>query len=256
MIDINTANNTNLQQAVTGGLFKFLGEDLDHSKIRLLFTGAAPYYPKDGQGLHNMFPNLIHVPCLCHGLNRVAEQKEFPLVNQLVSEVENVFLRSPRRKKDLAATGLAPPCREPGWRLPFTTAPTSTAIDIIKAKELLNMEELPAQLATIKANFSGLVAAIIALEERLPLRESQGIIEKPFASKLNQVLQKNPGFGIMENIVGILNGSSTELHGLAPNDPYLIRAFSKLKKTLADQRTSLMDDHVRDILIRQWNHSL
>ncbi|QQP58015.1 Uncharacterized protein FKW44_003195 [Caligus rogercresseyi] len=49
----------------------------------------------------------------------------------------------------------------------------------------------------------------------------------------------------MENIIGILNGSSTELHGLAPNDPYLFkcapittvdceRAFSKLKKTLAD----------------------
>ncbi|QQP39429.1 Putative LOC100902024, partial [Caligus rogercresseyi] len=71
MIDINTADNTNLQQAVTGGLFKFLGEDLDYSKIRLLLTDAAPYSLKAGRGLHNMFTNLIHVTCLCYGLNRV-----------------------------------------------------------------------------------------------------------------------------------------------------------------------------------------
>ncbi|QQP50981.1 Hypothetical protein FKW44_012171 [Caligus rogercresseyi] len=31
------------------------------------------------------------------------------------------------------------------------------SIDIIKAKELLNMEELPAQLAAITTNFTGLV---------------------------------------------------------------------------------------------------
>ncbi|QQP34604.1 Hypothetical protein FKW44_022546, partial [Caligus rogercresseyi] len=66
------------------------------------------------------------------------------------------------------------------------------SIDIIKAKELINIEELSAQLAAIKANFTAVVAAIAALEERLPLCESLGIVEKvrgelkTFASKLYQ----------------------------------------------------------------------
>ncbi|QQP49704.1 Hypothetical protein FKW44_010461 [Caligus rogercresseyi] len=85
------------------------------------------------------------------------------------------------------------------------------------------MEELPAQLDAIKANFKAVVAAIAALEERRSLCESLGIVEKPFASKLYEVLKKNPGFGIMENIVGVINGSSTGLHRLAPNDIYLFK---------------------------------
>ncbi|QQP40376.1 Hypothetical protein FKW44_014394 [Caligus rogercresseyi] len=40
------------------------------------------------------------------------------------------------------------------------------------------MEELPAQLATIKANFTAVVAAIAGLEERLPLCYSLGNVEK------------------------------------------------------------------------------
>ncbi|QQP55535.1 Hypothetical protein FKW44_008755, partial [Caligus rogercresseyi] len=47
------------------------------------------------------------------------------------------------------------------------------SMDIIKAKEFLNIEELPAELAAIMANFSELAAA-----ERLPLRESLRIVEK------------------------------------------------------------------------------
>ncbi|QQP36068.1 Putative LOC100897181, partial [Caligus rogercresseyi] len=54
------------------------------------------------------------------------------------------------------------------------------------AKELLNMEELPAQLATIKANFQDWWLPLPHLEQSFPCMD-------PFASKLNQVLKKNPG---------------------------------------------------------------
>ncbi|QQP36264.1 Uncharacterized protein FKW44_021310 [Caligus rogercresseyi] len=154
IIEISTANNTNLQQAVTGGLFKFLGEDLDYSKICLLLTDAAPYCLKDGQGLHNMFPNLIYVTCLGHGLHRVAEfvRKEFPLVNQLVSEFKNVL--DTWLEAAFYYSTYFNGVKE------FMGHLSDDSIDIVKAKVLLNMEELPAQLATIKANFSGLVAAL------------------------------------------------------------------------------------------------
>src|SRR3978361_1849792 len=54
---------------------------------------------KGGLNLKIFYPNLIHVTCLAHGLNRVAEQirNQYPLVNDLISNVEKIFLKDPIR---------------------------------------------------------------------------------------------------------------------------------------------------------------
>jgi len=46
-----------------------------------------------------LYPNLIHVTCLAHGLNRVAEKVRdmFPNVNKLVNNIKKVFLKAPSR---------------------------------------------------------------------------------------------------------------------------------------------------------------
>lgn len=110
LLDVESANNENIQQAITGALFKVLGNDLDYSKIRLLLTDGAAYCLKAGRGLKQMFPNLLHLTCLAHGLNRVAEtvRYENPLVDQLIAEVKKIFVKAPGRKKALAAAGQVP----------------------------------------------------------------------------------------------------------------------------------------------------
>lgn len=50
-------------------------------------------------GIVVMYPKLIHVTCLAHGLNRVAEgiRTEFPLVNSWIASIKRIFVKSPSR---------------------------------------------------------------------------------------------------------------------------------------------------------------
>ncbi len=52
------------------------------------------------------------------------------------------------------------------------------SVAIMKAKKLLNDPDLPGQLAIIKGHFECLVASIAASEERPPLTDILGILEK------------------------------------------------------------------------------
>ena len=98
LLDIKAANNKNLQQAVTSSLFKVLGSNMDYDLVLLFLTDGASYCLKAGAGLKNLFPKMIHLTCLCHGLNRVAKmvRREFPLVDQLISEVKKFFVKAPQ----------------------------------------------------------------------------------------------------------------------------------------------------------------
>jgi len=142
-------------------------------------------------------------------------------------------------------------------------------VAIARAKKIFENNLLPLQLAAIKANFTGLVAAITALEGRLPLKESIAIVEKvqveltlePFAAKLSSILKKNPDFAKLRNMAHIINGDSTaELGAANINEPFLFtrapitsvdceRTISKLKTVLTDNRTRLMEKHIRDVLL-------
>lgn len=69
---------------------------------------------RTGQNLKVFYKNLPHNTCLAHGVNRVAEEirQQFPLVNNLISNVKKVFLKAPLRvqvyKEQLPNTPLPP----------------------------------------------------------------------------------------------------------------------------------------------------
>ena len=96
---------------------------------------------------------------------------------------------------------------------------------IITAKKLFKNKELPAQLAVIKANFMALVCSITSLEERIPLVGSMAIVDQlkrtlliePFATKLDSVLKKNPGYTTLKKITNVLNGSTEDFEGQEPD---------------------------------------
>uniref|UniRef100_A0A6P7FYT2 Uncharacterized protein LOC114334130 n=1 Tax=Diabrotica virgifera virgifera TaxID=50390 RepID=A0A6P7FYT2_DIAVI len=78
----------------------FLPEIVPTNKILLMVSNAASYMVKAGQQLLKvLYPNLVHVTCLAHGLNRVVEEirNSFPTVNSLISNVKKIFLKSPLR---------------------------------------------------------------------------------------------------------------------------------------------------------------
>lgn len=80
-------------------------------------TDAAAYMICAYKALQPLYPKMIHVTCLAHGLSRVAEQvrKEYPLVNSYIAAVKSVFVKAPGRirrfKHDLPNLPLPPePC--------------------------------------------------------------------------------------------------------------------------------------------------
>eukprot|EP00095_Tigriopus_kingsejongensis_P008118 snap_masked-scaffold184_size276635-processed-gene-1.15 protein:Tk08118 transcript:snap_masked-scaffold184_size276635-processed-gene-1.15-mRNA-1 annotation:"PREDICTED: uncharacterized protein LOC100902024" len=115
VVDIVSANNVTLQQAVVKALHKLFGDEIDYDKVKLLLTDAAAYCIKAARGLKELFPNLLHVTCIAHGLSRVAElaRVTYPKVNLLISETKKVFVKSGTRKREFAASCQIPLPPEP-----------------------------------------------------------------------------------------------------------------------------------------------
>ena len=62
-------------------------------KVILLVTDAAKYMLKAGDSLSVFYPNLIHVPCICHALHRTAEKirLNFKQVDELIANTKKVI---------------------------------------------------------------------------------------------------------------------------------------------------------------------
>lgn len=67
--------------------------NIDKNKVLLIVTGAAPYMMKAMRSLNVLYPKMIHVTCLAHGLHRVADfiRTRFSDVNDLISSVKKIF---------------------------------------------------------------------------------------------------------------------------------------------------------------------
>lgn len=115
LTDTHRANSQTLQQFVTSALFKFLGDDINYEEIRLFITDGAAYCLKAGVGLKTLFPNLIHMTCACHGLNRAAEKVRatYPKVNQLILEAKKSFAKAPQKREEFEAACQVPLPPEP-----------------------------------------------------------------------------------------------------------------------------------------------
>jgi hypothetical protein len=80
------------------------------------------YMVKTGDVLKLFYPNIIHVTCVAHMLNRVAEKVRelFPNVNKLNINVKKSFLKSPSRiqlyKEMLPSLPLPPESVITRWR--------------------------------------------------------------------------------------------------------------------------------------------
>lgn len=70
---------------------------MKYDKMLLIVTDAAPYMKAMVRGISVLFPKMLHITCLAHGLQRVAEviRSKFPVVNSLISSTKIVFLNSP-----------------------------------------------------------------------------------------------------------------------------------------------------------------
>ncbi|XP_036342440.1 uncharacterized protein LOC118751735, partial [Rhagoletis pomonella] len=68
-------------------------------KVLVFVTDAAPYMKKSASSLKLLYPNMIHITCVAHGVHRVCEslRSKYSDVDVLISNLKKVFLKSPFR---------------------------------------------------------------------------------------------------------------------------------------------------------------
>jgi len=218
-----------------------------YDNVLLFVTDAAPYMVKAADSLTVLFPNLIHLTCLAHGIHRVCEtiRAECTTVDKMISNVKKIFLKAPSltlKLREMFPNLPLPPkpvlTRWATWLTAVTYYVNNfnsiksviSELDdetdsIKKAKELFDNQNLKNDLAYIKSNFCFLSQVIIKLQNksltlngslqiiisaRDRLLECNGRVADKVKNKLSLILQKNKGFKTLQSINKILNGESDE----------------------------------------------
>ena len=261
---------------------------------------------KAGVGLKIMFPKMVHVTCLAHGIHRVCEdiQVLFEDVDLLISNVKKVFIKAPSRVRvfrSIAPTLPLPPepvlTRWGSWLtaalyhaedikrvLDNLNSKEAAAIRCIYcSKELLADPKLKSHLTFLASNFSRLPDCIRRLEcSAQPLSTTLAIIEgiktslarnegpeaQRIRTKLEKVLQWNPGFKTMKLVQMAIQGDGVSDEISRYTVPELAaftyapmvsvdveRSFSRYKDLLSDRRQCLTAENAKYHVIPLCNFS-
>lgn len=68
--------------------------EVKEDRVLLMVSDAARYMSKAAREiLMPLFPNMIHVTCLAHGLHRIAEEvrSNFEEIDGLISNIKKVY---------------------------------------------------------------------------------------------------------------------------------------------------------------------
>ncbi|XP_033245103.1 uncharacterized protein LOC117187204 [Drosophila miranda] len=109
---LEEVNNATVSRFVNDSI-RILWPHGNELKVLLLLTDTAAYMIKAGKNLKVFYPNLIHITCLAHGLNLIAEKvrTSFHVANSFISCVKKIFIKAPlrvRRYKQILNKELPP----------------------------------------------------------------------------------------------------------------------------------------------------
>ena len=243
---VSSANNFTITQAVTDALTILWPEGIKYEKFLVLITDAVNYMKKAGRALKLIYPNLIHITCVAHGLHNLAQylMKSYKDVNRLVVCGKKIFLKAPNRveifKEVLPNTPLPPepvPTRWGSWlrgvryfaqhyelfcQVIKKLKPYDSAF-IEEIQELIEKPNLKNELTFIFANFDCLQEAITKLNSNnLSLSESLSILQsvcdqlesntspaiEDIRIKMREIFAKNDGLKCLKSINQILEGKT------------------------------------------------
>ncbi|KAB0805292.1 hypothetical protein PPYR_02262 [Photinus pyralis] len=222
---------------------------IQHAKVKIMYSDAAPYMLKTATSLKVFYPNLIHFTCIAHGLNLVAEviREQYPNVNGIISTTKKIFLKAPLRvqiyKEMLPNTPLPPEPVLTRWGTWLNAAffynthfekikevvaqfDSNSAASIKNAQNFFNSPGIKNELTYIHTHFKIIPETIKKIEARgMPLTESLGLVEtvsdslrsapgrvaKVAFNKLSNCLLKNPSYETLWAIKKIFCGDEAEL---------------------------------------------
>ncbi|XP_018493904.1 uncharacterized protein LOC100901058 [Galendromus occidentalis] len=185
---LERCNATSIAQIFVKSMEFVWPEGVQHDRVLLFVTDAARYMVKAAKSLKILFPRLIHLTCIAHGLHRVAEEARtlFPKVDRLIASMKMVLLKSPCRIalfRERVELPLPPKPVLTRWGSWIKTAEyyaenfeilrnfvledldEKDAGSIKEAKNLFLDETIRANLVAIASNLSDIPHCITALEE-------------------------------------------------------------------------------------------
>lgn len=247
-----------------------------HDKVLLFLSDAAPYMVKAGNALRVFYPKMIHLTCLAHAMHRVAEtvRSMYPDVDLLISTVKKIFLKAPSRvavlKQNYPELCLPPQPVITRWGTWLEAAQyycdnfneikdvvskldPDSAKPIQIATYLMDKHGLKNDLAYISSNAVFLALTITKLEAQnislvdsvfivkdaiKKLEETKGENGNQIKKKMNDCLEKNPGWKDVKLIADIHAGN--EVNGQFDVDltPMDIASFKYAPITSVDVERS------------------
>lgn len=271
---LEKTNNSTIARFVNDALRILWPEGGNEHKFRVLLSDAAAYMLRAASSLKIFYPHLIHVTCIVHGLQRVAEviREQFPEVNTLISTTKKVFVKAPVRvnayREKLPEHPLPPEPILTRWGTWVSAAlfyadnfsavkevvcslNPNDSLAIKSSQDTFKNETIQRDLAIIKAHFKIIPRAIQKLETcGLSLHASISIFEEVkselecappqyeeiLSVKLSSILQRNPDFNILCSVNKYLQGNSVELPEEIP--PELVSAYKYCPITSVDVERS------------------
>lgn len=234
---LEVVNGDTIAHFVIGCLQNMWGDSYETKvgDVLVLCSDSVAYMLKAGRLLKNDLPNMIHVTCLAHALNRVAEQirAEYLDVDMLISNVKKIFLKAPNRVKLLKEKfPNIPVPPEPvitRWGTWLEAASyyakyfeeiktvvrllsSSDALSIRCAKSVLEKDNLKTDLNYIDEYYKIIRISLQALQKsNLSLTESLHIFDEArivlswcssetIKTKLENVISRNPDLDVLRDI--------------------------------------------------------
>lgn len=274
--ELPSTNHTTIAQLFENSMKLLWPDHVKYNDVLLLLSDAAPYMIKAAKGLQTLYPKMLHLTCLAHGLHRVCEEARsaFKNVDMLIANVKKVFLKSPARINlfhELEPELPLPPqpviTRWGTWveAVKYYSSnferihhilkqlDPSEAASIAVAAEAFDSANVKVDLIHLSATIGFIPEYISQLESnKLPLVDAMSIVEhvhkelsseksliqKQFLKKLETVLQKNPGYEKMKKICQILNGTVNETNVDLPYLAQEILCFKYAPLTSAEVERS------------------
>jgi len=274
-------NNINAAQSLTDALQILWPERLFYERVRLLLTDQASYMVKAGENLRQgLFPNILHITCICHALSRVCEEVKqcYPCADKVITNLKIVLSRCPRRVGMLEELSGCPlvsfpvstrwgtwirfanyVCQNFGAIKQFVESVFEEDCSAIgHLLRWMNESELATELQEIFV-LKMLPETIQKLETRnLPITEQRNLVEElrdnlpaRFKNKLDRCLSKNPSY---HEIFAIRQPEVSLKYIYAPLTSVEVeRSFSQIKHILTEQRGCLSRENFRYLCVSYCN---
>lgn len=302
---LEKVNNSSIAVVFDNAMNLLWPNKVERENVLLFLTDAAPYMVKAAKGLQVLYPKMIHATCLAHALHRVAEEvrESYSDVDKLIANGKKIFVKAPLRlqkfKEEAPSLPLPPKPILTRWGTWLDAADYyCTHYSVIEnifnkfdrddSSSIRTVQDLfssttSRNLAYIKSNFSVISKSIIRLEAvgmqlcnaleivkkvESELHQAQGEVAVKICAKLQNVLQRNPGYSTLRTISDILCGKEVEFDNseleldasdltcfkYAPVTSCDVeRSFSKYKAIVSDNRRSFKFENLKMHVVIQCN---